>query len=99
ELQLLSQSPGRQGRANGLVRLAEQRMTDGLECHEPCAEPGLARDRRLGALQQVKVLATSYGVTRKQQVSRQGEQTVGCLGEYRGADPAQVQRCWHDRVG
>jgi hypothetical protein len=53
----------------------------------------------VNALEQVKVLTATARVTREQHVGRHRQQAVGRLGEHRSIDRADVQRCWHGRVG
>ena len=60
-----------EARAHGLVELAGQRVVEGAHRREPGRQPRLGRDRRPGALQQVKVLAAACRVTPKQQVGGQ----------------------------
>ena len=77
--------------SHGLVQLAGQRVVEAAHRREPGRQPRLGRDRRPGALQQVKVLAAASGVTQQQQVGGQAQQPVGRIGEQRRVDRAQIQ--------
>ena len=58
----------------------------------------VGRRRRLGALKQVEILAPAGRVTPGQQVSGQGQQPVGGIGEQRRVDRAEVRCGRQDRV-
>ena len=87
-----------EGRVHGLVQLAGLPVAERPHRREPGRQPRLGRDRRLGALEQVKVLAAAGRVARQQQVGGQRQQPVGGVRQQRGVDRAEVQRRRQRRV-
>ena len=97
ELRPLLYGPGREGFGLGLGRLAGQHAAQCPRPGPPGRQPGVGRDRRLDALQQVKVLAATDRVPRQQQVSGQAQKPVGGIQQQQRVDHAQIRR-WRQRT-
>ena len=78
--------------------LAGQRVVERPHRREPGRQPRVGRDRRLGALEQVKVLAAAGRVARQQQVGRQGQQPLGGVGQQRGSTVLRSSAAGSGRV-
>jgi hypothetical protein len=65
---------------------------------EPGGQPGIGRDRRLGAFQQVEVLAAARSVPGHPQVERQRQEPVRRLYQHGRVNQAQIGRRRQRRV-